>query len=67
MKLQQRCQLPFETKHSPNPGKTRLVPGIRTNKEELRGGLWRSRGAEEVEEKEVLKALLTTWHLYKSS
>lgn len=35
MKLQARCQLPFETKHSPNPGKTRPVPGIRTNKEEL--------------------------------
>lgn len=36
MKLQVRCQLPFETKHSPNPGKTQPVPGIRTNKEELR-------------------------------
>lgn len=36
MKLQVRCQLPFETKHSPNPGKTWLVPGIRTNKEEPR-------------------------------
>lgn len=34
MKLQVRCQLPFETKHSPNPGKTRPVPGIRTNKEQ---------------------------------
>lgn len=37
MKLQVRCQLPFETKHSPNPGKTQPAPGIRTNKEELKG------------------------------
>lgn len=49
MKLQVRCQLPFETKHSPNPGKTRLVPGIRTNKEEpkaewRRGGKGRASG-----------------------
>lgn len=44
MKLQVRCQLPFETKHSPNPGKTELVPGIRTNKEELKGEWQRSGG-----------------------
>lgn len=44
MKLQVRCQLPFETKHSPNPGKTQLVPGIRTNKEELKGEWQRRRG-----------------------
>lgn len=52
MKLQVRCQLPFETKHSPNPGKTQRVPGIRTNKMELKGewqrgevgwGEWRRR------------------------
>lgn len=43
MKLQVRCQLPFETKHSPNPGKTQPVPGIRTNKEELKGE-WQRRG-----------------------
>lgn len=42
MKLQVRCQLPFETKHSPNPGKTQPVPGIRTNKEELKGE-WQKR------------------------
>lgn len=42
MKLQVRCQLPFETKHSPNPGKTQPVPGIRTNKEELKGEWQRS-------------------------
>ena len=45
MKLQVRCQLPFETKHSPNPGKTQPVPGIRTNKEELgRGRMAEKRG-----------------------
>lgn len=71
MKLQVRCQLPFETKHSPNPGKTRPVPGGRTNKEELQGEWWR-RGegvegeVEEVEE-EVLQAVLTRWHNYKRS
>lgn len=43
MKLQVRCQLPFETKHSPNPGKTQPVPGIRTNKEELKGE-WQKKG-----------------------
>lgn len=43
MKLQVRCQLPFETKHSPNPGKTWLVPGIRTNKEEPKAE-WTRRG-----------------------
>jgi len=43
MKLQVRCQLPFETKHSPNPGKTQPVPGIRTNKVELREE-WQGRG-----------------------
>lgn len=43
MKLQVRCQLPFETKHSPNPGKTQPVPGIRTNKEELEEE-WQRRG-----------------------
>lgn len=49
MKLQVRCQLPFETKHSPNPGKTELVPGIRTNKEELKGEWQRSGGGEKEE------------------
>ena len=44
MKLQVRCQLPFETKHSPNPGKTQPVCGIRTNKEELKGELQRREG-----------------------
>lgn len=44
MKLQVRCQLPFETKHSPNPGKTQPVPGIRTNKEELKGRMAEERG-----------------------
>lgn len=47
MKLQVRCQLPFETKHSPNPGKTRPVPGIRTNKEEPREEWERRRRREE--------------------
>lgn len=46
MKLQVRCQLPFETKHSPNPGKTELVPGIRANKEEPKGEWQRSREEE---------------------
>lgn len=48
MKLQVRCQLPFETKHSPNPGKTQPVPGIRTNKEELRKE-WQGREGREEE------------------
>lgn len=47
MKLQVRCQLPFETKHSPNPGKTQPVSGIRTNKEELRKEWQRRAGREE--------------------
>lgn len=47
MKLQVRCQLPFETKHSPNPGKTRPVPGIKTNKEELKAEWRRRRGVGE--------------------
>lgn len=47
MKLQVRCQLPFETKHSPNPGKTQPVPGIRTNKEELKAE-WQQEEEEEV-------------------
>lgn len=61
MKLQVRCQLPFETKHSPNPGKTELVPGIRTNKEELKGEWQRSGGGggERGVEEEVLQAVLT--------
>lgn len=67
MKLQVRCQLPFETKHSPNPGKTRPVPGIRTNKEELREARWRRRRGEGGVEEEVLRAVLTIWHQYKRS
>lgn len=50
MKLQVRCQLPFETKHSPNPGKTQPVPGIRTNKVEPREEWW-GRGGKSGEEK----------------
>lgn len=49
MKLQVRCQLPFETKHSPNPGKTQPVPGIRTNKVGLREE-WQRRGGKSSEE-----------------